>query len=372
MALFGSVKSAGKMFGMPGLSDEEQERLRMLAQSAGGATGAQTPPIMQQMNGAPSMADGRMMGKVTPDALAGAPMINQDSSGLDRYISSTSDAMQQLPTNVPREASRALQPKFLERGGAGEKILAGIGEAALRFSASQGDESALMTLQNREWTRRQNLQNKREDMLHQRDLNKPQYFMSGEDRWRYDPSTGQGQRVVNAPQAFEEYANALGYQQGTPEYNRAAQDWVLRASGPTATDNDLTLENARQTNRTGLEDYRQKNRRELRSIPQARMPGPGRAPPAITPNTVLGGISQKIANGVPLTTGEQQLYTDFRTRGGGGNRRGMSGGGAGTGGGGMSPPRAGAPGGYQRGQTATDPRTGKRKMFNGATWVDIP
>jgi len=131
-------------------------------------------------------------------------------------------------------------------------------------------------------------QRDRADHLDDRDYdaNKPQYFMSGEDRWRYDPMTGKSEVVADAPQAFEEYAHAMGYEPGSPEYRRAMSDWVLRASGPTATDNDLTLERERYGNRVGLEGYRQQNRLAVRGTPTWRQSNPM---PKAAPRPRAGG-----------------------------------------------------------------------------------
>ncbi|MFV3533545.1 hypothetical protein ACNJI7_21210, partial [Mycobacterium tuberculosis] len=41
------------------------------------------------------------------------------------------------------------KPGFFQHGGVGEKILKGLGEFALRYSASQGDPYAMMVFRNR-------------------------------------------------------------------------------------------------------------------------------------------------------------------------------------------------------------------------------
>ena len=64
--------------------------------------------------------------------------------------------------------------------------------------------------------------------------NQPQYFGSGNDRVKYDPVTGQSTLIYDAPTPFQEYADILGLEPGTDEYNLAMQDFVLRANGPTA------------------------------------------------------------------------------------------------------------------------------------------
>jgi hypothetical protein len=71
----------------------------------------------------------------------------------------------------------------------------------------------------------------------------------------------------------------------------------------------------------------------------------------------MGGILKKVADGTPLSKGEEQLYG--RWRDGGGHGGGRQGGGA---------PATGKAT-YQVGQTATDPKTGKKVSWNGKGWV---
>jgi hypothetical protein len=88
-------------------------------------------------------------------------------------------------------------------------------------------------------------------------------------------------------------------------------------------------------------------------------PAPRRegAPRPVTQSGVMGGILKKVADGVPLSKGEEQLYG--RWRDGGGRGGGRQGGGA---------PATGKTT-YQVGQTATDPKTGKKVSWNGKGWV---
>jgi hypothetical protein len=73
---------------------------------------------------------------------------------------------------------------------------------------------------------------------------------------------------------------------------------------------------------------------------------------APSPNSVLGGIMAKVARGEPLSTGEQSLYDRYNARGGRGGR-----GGRGSGGGGNRP-RA------RNGQ-------GKIVEWDGSSWVPV-
>lgn len=117
------------------------------------------------------------------------------------------------------------------------------------------------------------------------DAAKPDYFTAGNDRVRYDPTTGATQTLYTAPEEFDIYARSMGAEPGTEEYALLAQDYVLRSSGPSATANDqviedhrqgnrVNLENLRYDNRQGLERQRQGNRLELRGSPTYRQAHP--------------------------------------------------------------------------------------------------
>jgi hypothetical protein len=110
----------------------------------------------------------------------------------------------------------------------------------------------------------------RDDDLAAAKRNEPQYWSGSEDRVRYDPATGTASRVYDAPQDFEDYAATSGYEPGTPEYFRAAEDYVLRGNGPTAFKYDRDLETIRSAGRSALEAERQRNRAALRGMPSYR------------------------------------------------------------------------------------------------------
>lgn len=94
----------------------------------------------------------------------------------------------------------------------------------------------------------------------------PDYATIGNRRFSFNPATGKHQTLYVAPSEAEDYAAAHGFEPGTDEYARAMQDYVLRQSGPTATDNSLLEEDNRQENRMGLETYRQGNRVNLENV----------------------------------------------------------------------------------------------------------
>lgn len=116
-------------------------------------------------------------------------------------------------------------------------------------------------------------------------MSEPDYATVNNRRVRIDPTTGQADVLYQAPQDFEDYAAALGAEPGTPEYMRLAQDYVLKGSGPTATDNynlreewrqdnRLDLEGVRQGNRAALLGQRQAGQRELKGVPTYRQANP--------------------------------------------------------------------------------------------------
>lgn len=106
----------------------------------------------------------------------------------------------------------------------------------------------------------------------------PQYFMSGRDRVMFDPSTGNSETVYDGIDDFDNYAQSLGLEPGTDEYETAVTDYVLRGHGPTALGYDKALDDYKTGNRQrvrGTPTYRDKNPLPPRS---ARKP----AAPAVT------------------------------------------------------------------------------------------
>ena len=119
------------------------------------------------------------------------------------------------------------------------------------------------------------------------DLRASNPFTIGRARVQYDPASGQTQELYRGPQDFELYAQELGLQPGTDEYFQAVEDYVLRSSGPSAhdrdmslddhrTSNDESLENLRYGNRVGLENLRQGNRQGMVDYRNAN-PAPSRS-----------------------------------------------------------------------------------------------
>lgn len=154
--------------------------------------------------------------------------------------------------------------------------------------------------------------------------NQPDYSTVGNRRFSYNPGTGEAKTLFVAPTEAEDYARALGAEPGTPEFDTYMQDYILRHSGPTATDNAMSeednrqgnrvdLEGVRQGNRVSLEGVRQNNRQQLRTTPTYRDTHP--RPRATSSGGKGGGAGGK----APLREGQV-------IRGPGGQRAIVSGG----------------------------------------------
>jgi hypothetical protein len=186
-------------------------------------------------------------------------------------------------------------------------------------------------------------------------LNAPEYFNSGNDRVRFNPLTGQSAVIFDGKSDFEEYAQSLGLQPGTPEYAQAVQDHVLRSSGPTAQAGREEIEGVRQTNRVDLEGLRQRNRLTLKGTPSGSTStsrgsaGGGGVGRPSTMAGVIAPILGKIAAGKPLTPGEQSAVDTYYRRNGRGGKAGMTGG----------------------TMTATDPKTGRKVRWTGKAWAPV-
>lgn len=189
------------------------------------------------------------------------------------------------------------------------------------------------------------------------DQSKPQFFMSGEDRVSYNPVSGESQVLYDAPEDFQLYADQMGFEPGTDEYNDAMADYVLRTAGPTANDGRQFLENLRQQNRLSMEGERQKNRLQLRQTPTYLQANPrpsggsrgGSGKPTIA--GVIAPILGKVSQGQPLTAGEQQALDTYYRRTG--------------------KPRSGASGSTSGGQVIRNPKTGEKMTLRNGQWVPV-
>src|SRR3546814_215136 len=156
-----------------------------------------------------------------------------------------------------REKARD-KPGFFARGGAGVDILGGLADGLAQYFGGQPQYvPAMYKRQQDERNHNQRLAQMQEETRLK--LSEPDYATINNRRVRIDPTTGKSEVLYTAPQDFDDYAASLGAEPGTDEYDRLVQDYVLRGSGPTATDNYNVREDWRQENRKDLEDIRQNN-----------------------------------------------------------------------------------------------------------------
>lgn len=235
---------------------------------------------MERMNPAPAMRGGNLANR---GLFGSQPTLSADPSQIDKI--SNRDAL-------PIEGANSKGKKGIDwrmiAGIAGDALLGAVGRPGLYAPMMEARRE-------REWKQRQALADWRRDMAataYKADLDasKPDYATIGNRRVQIDPPTGESRVLFKAPHGFEDYAATLGYEPGTEEYDRAVQDYILRSSGPTATDFDKELEGVRYGNRVGLEGMRQRNRLQLRGTPTYRQANPaprssGRAPTAVNPQT---------------------------------------------------------------------------------------
>jgi hypothetical protein len=249
------------------------------------------------------------------------------------------------------------RPGFFGRGGAGRAIIGGLGDGLLEWAGQrpvygpavrqQRDIAAERARQQRQFANDYAVRLwQRNNQIDDRNFkaSQPQYFTAGNDRIAYDPTTGQSDVLYHGNQPFEDYAAALGLKQGTPEYAKALQDYVLRGNGPTAYGYDLDLEGARQRNRIAL--------RQTPSYAQTHPRAPtagGRGQPTLA--GTIAPILAKVAHGETLTPGEQTALDTYYHRGGKGGR-------GGRGSGGIT-------------KVATNPQTGEKVGWNGSAWVPV-
>lgn len=100
------------------------------------------------------------------------------------------------------------------------------------------------------------------------DLRASNPFTIGRERLAYNPATGDTEMLYRGRQDGEIYADSLGFDRGTEEWNAALEDYVLRSSGPSAHARDLEVDDHRTANDRSLEGYRQRNRLEMEDARQ--------------------------------------------------------------------------------------------------------
>lgn len=178
------------------------------------------------------------------------------------------------------------------------------------------------------WKLRQQQQDHNDRLAQMREqtrlkLSEPDFATVNNRRVRIDPATGRADVLYTAPSEAEDYAARFGVP-GSDAYNIALQDYVLKYSGPTATDLNIEEEDNRQDNRVALEGVRQNNRIGLEGV--------------------------RHGNRVSLRGMPTYRDSHPRPRSAGGSS-------------------SGGRGGTQEGATATNPRTGEKVVYRGGKWV---
>lgn len=320
------------MYGTPGIGDDLPGAKPMGGMEVPAFLAGSVPP-------APARMAFRGVSPARPaSGMAEAPAVS--TTPLDTPLE---DAGQAPPISM---MPRLEQPKagFFDKDGAWRDVLGALADGmagAVGMQPTYGPNKTRQRHQQAEWERL-DAQRRQDRAWAEQDrdakLAQPQYFMSGRDRVMFDPTTGEAQKVYDGPADFEEYADSLGLEPGSEEYNDAKRDYVLRSNGPTALEGREELENLRQGNRVTLEGVRHGNRAALRQTPTysnlhprpaAGGGGSGNGRPPRTTGNVYAPILAKVARGEKLTQGEERVISMY----GRGARSGA--GGAGSGGGGL-------------------------------------
>lgn len=105
------------------------------------------------------------------------------------------------------------------------------------------------------------------------DLRAANPFTIGRERLGYDPATGQVDVLYQGRQDGEIYADSLGFDRGSEEWNAALEDYILRSSGPSAHQRDMEIDDYRTANDRSLEGYRQQNRLQMEGARQGNRRG---------------------------------------------------------------------------------------------------
>ncbi len=149
----------------------------------------------------------------------------------------------------------------------------------------------------------------------------------GRDRVQFDPRSGQSSVLFDGAEDFELYAEGLGLEPGSDDYFQAVEDFILRGSGPSAYDRDVSLDDHRTGNDRGLEGYRQENRLEMERARQGnrlgmegarqgnrmtlrQTPSAGRAPARSAIQTVTTPAeAQRLKPGTRYRTPDGKVFT---------------------------------------------------------------
>lgn len=158
------------------------------------------------------------------------------------------------------------------------------------------------------------------------DLRAANPFTIGRDRVQFDPRSGKSSVLFDGAEDFELYAEGLGLEPGSEDYFNAVEDFILRGSGPSAYERDVSLDDHRTGNDRGLEGYRQENRLEMERARQGnrlgmegarqdnrmtlrQTPSAGRAGGAAIQAVSTPAEAQKLKPGTRYRTPDGKVYT---------------------------------------------------------------
>ena len=231
---------------------------------------------------------------------------------------------------IANALATAKKPGFFDGNGAWRGVVGTIGDALSNLTGGPMVYQQAKLRQHNELL--QQAQVAREEQRRQQDrtwhvedrdalLNKPEYFMSGRDRVKFDPASGQSAVVYDGPEDYQTYAQTIGLNPDSPDYTGAVQDYVLKGNGPTS-----------QAARRALDTQRNMQRVALRATPtyaqthpRPRSGGGGGGAPK-SASAVIAPLLLKMAQGGTLTPAEQSAMAYAK----GGSGRGRGGGGGGV------------------------------------------
>lgn len=362
-----ALMRSGDLFGNNGMSQSAAAAKQLLdsAMMQGAHDPSSQPPSAPQQASAPRIGmafrgPGRgIFGAPNPGVQAPAPQATPPTgiSAIDGVAPLDTSAPTRIDDGTKGGVNDRIHPKFFQHGGVGEKILKGLDMAGMAIGVSMGDPMATMRYrqmlgdqsaqrQMQQWLAQNQI--RREQDLEDRDYeeNKPRYFAGNEDYRRYTPATNQVETLFDAPRPEQEYASQFG-QPGSPEYQTALQDYVLKGWGSTAMDARTQLNNDRFQQRLQLKQTpTYGNLHPRQPAPQPRLP---------TVSTQLGSILGKVSTSGAgsLSRGEAEIYNTWKN-----GRRGNRNSGA-------------TAGGVAEGTIIRNPQTGARMKMQGGKWVAI-
>lgn len=141
MAMLGAQKSLTQPVPFYPTTDDQVAAIGLPA-----ATGS---PATRGMFGAPLIADQAARAGATQSAAPAVPAANDTGSLFNADLPQRNIDYSSLAAPIDLSKAGVRHPGFFQHGGVGEKILHGLGEFALSYSAGQGNPYAMAVIQNR-------------------------------------------------------------------------------------------------------------------------------------------------------------------------------------------------------------------------------